>query len=975
MWLGFFALVVSAALAVLSAAPASASSTRSFAPVADAFVDASRPRANFGGTKTLVIDARPTVRSYLRFRVGGVHGAVVRATLRVSAVSGSSRGFTVRGAGNRWGERTITYRTAPAISQVSASSGPVKRGAWTSVDVTRLVQANGDVTLALTTASAQALVLASRNSAMRPELVVVSNAAPTSSSASATTDEDTARELTLAGTDLDGDALTYAVASSPSHGTLSSLAGNKLTYTPAANYHGPDSFSFRASDGVASSTATVSLTVAPVNDAPVCADVSLAVAEDTPGSVAPSCTDVDGDALSYAIAAQGEKGTGSVSDGRLRYDPRANANGADSFTYRASDGVLASAAASAKVAIAPVNDAPVCGARSSATAEDTAVSGVACADVDGDGLTYTDQTAPANGMVALRADGTFTYSPAANYHGADGFGFTASDGKGGSDAGTVSLTVTAVNDAPVAANDRRTLAEDGNVALNAKGNDSVGPSNESGTLTVTQVSDPANGTAIILTAEDDPTRVNSVRYKPRRNFFGSDSFTYTVCDNGTTNGSPDPKCATATVFATVTAVDDAPICVEGGEAEFTTSENAPFTGIACSEVDGDEVTYTVTSDAAHGSLVFLSDGTFEYSPDGDYNGSDTLGYTGCDLGTTALLCDTGSARVTTARSVSPTVETEPVPNAGDAADDTAIWVDAADPERSAIIGTDKQGGIAVYDLAGEQLEYRADGRMNNVDLREDFPLGRDSVSLVTAGNRSDDSIAIYRFDPETRTLDDVAARTIVVGFDSYGSCMYRSATSGEFYYFVTSQDGDVEQWRLFDNGAGRVEAEMVRSFAVASQAEGCVADDQLGHVYVAEENVGIWRYGADPSDGTDPVTDRLLVDSTDLTGHLAKDVEGLAIAYDVAGRDYLFASSQGNSTYTVYRRGEDGSFRFFRSVKVEAAESGIDGTQETDGIDVTSASLGPDFPGGLFVAQDGVNGAENQNYKLVPLESVLFDAP
>jgi 3-phytase len=144
---------------------------------------------------------------------------------------------------------------------------------------------------------------------------------------------------------------------------------------------------------------------------------------------------------------------------------------------------------------------------------------------------------------------------------------------------------------------------------------------------------------------------------------------------------------------------------------------------------------------------------------------------------------------------------------------------------------------------------------------------------------------------------------------------------------------------------------------------------------VAEENVGIWRYGADPTDGTDPATDRVLVDSTDLTGHLVKDVEGVAIAYDVAGSDYLFASSQGNSTYTVYRRGEDGAFAFFQSFKVDAAESGIDGTQETDGIDVTSASLGPDFPGGLFVAQDGVNGAENQNYKLVPLGSVLPDAP
>jgi 3-phytase len=310
-----------------------------------------------------------------------------------------------------------------------------------------------------------------------------------------------------------------------------------------------------------------------------------------------------------------------------------------------------------------------------------------------------------------------------------------------------------------------------------------------------------------------------------------------------------------------------------------------------------------------------------------------------------------------------TVETEPVPNDGDAADDPAIWVHPTDPSLSLIIGTDKKGGLAVYDLTGRQLQYLPDSKMNNVDIRHGFPLGGQRVALVTASDRVDKRVYIYRVDPATRQLEDVAARPIVTG-GGYGACMYRSAKTGKFYYIVNSERGIVEQWELFDNSSGKVDATKVREFDVGSQTEGCVADDELGHLYVGEEAVGIWKYGAEPDAGAA----RTQVDTTRSGGHLKRDLEGLTIYYGSDGTGYLIASSQGNNTYAVYRReGDNAYIASFEIVK----GNGIDAVSETDGIDVTAASLGPAFPQGLFVAQDGRNDDDaNQNYKLVPWQAI-----
>ncbi len=313
--------------------------------------------------------------------------------------------------------------------------------------------------------------------------------------------------------------------------------------------------------------------------------------------------------------------------------------------------------------------------------------------------------------------------------------------------------------------------------------------------------------------------------------------------------------------------------------------------------------------------------------------------------------------------VRPVLETEVVASYGDAADDPAIWVHPEDPAKSLVIGTDKQLGLYVFDLEGRTVQTLPHGRMNNVDLRQGFPLGGETVSLVTASNRSNDSIAAYKIAPGETQLVEAAAGTLATGFaDPYGLCMYHSAASGEFYVFVNEGgDGTFRQWRLFDNGEGRVAISLEREFAVGSQAEGCVADDELGYLYINEEDRGLWKYSAEP-DGGDA---RTLIDSTE-DGRLTADVEGVDLWARDDGTGYLVVSNQGADNYAVYERGGDNAYVGHFHV-VANAQAGIDGASETDGLAVTSAPLGERFPAGLLVVQDGRNIApeERQNFKYV----------
>lgn len=318
--------------------------------------------------------------------------------------------------------------------------------------------------------------------------------------------------------------------------------------------------------------------------------------------------------------------------------------------------------------------------------------------------------------------------------------------------------------------------------------------------------------------------------------------------------------------------------------------------------------------------------------------------------------------------VRPSHEAVPVRSYGDAADDPAIWAHPTEPAASLIIATDKKAGLTLYDMQGKEVQFLADGKMNNVDFRDGFELGGKMVTLVAASDRTRKAIALYVLDADSRRLVPVADGVQATGLeDPYGLCMYRSAKTGKTFVFVNSGDGPLNQWELVDAGNGKVKSVLVRETTFESQTEGCVADDHSGALFIGEEDVALWRLDAEP-DGGDT---RTVVDRVDANPAIKDDLEGVGL-YDLGdGRGYLVVSSQGNDTYAVYRR--EGDRQYLGSFAVAAdGVRGVDGISETDGLDVSSANLGPGFENGAMVAQDGRNvlPAQNQNYKIVPWSAI-----
>jgi len=426
------------------------------------------------------------------------------------------------------------------------------------------------------------------------------------------------------------------------------------------------------------------------------------------------------------------------------------------------------------------------------------------------------------------------------------------------------------------------------------------------------------------------------------------------------DGTVDSQMDTVTVTATAVSQNSTPVANAGPDQNVTTGALVTLSGSG-TDADGDPLSFNWTFiSVPGGSQASLSD---EFDPrptfTADLEGTYLLGLIVND-GTVDSQMDTVTvtARQAVAETiqVSPIAETAPVPDSGDAADDPCIWVHPTDPSQSAILGTNKQGGIAVYNLNGTQHQYIAAGDMNNVDIRYGFSLGGVPVDLVGMSNRSNNMLAFYKMDSNTRQL--ISVGSVNTNITVYGFCLYKSA-DGTVYAFVNSATGDVRQYEIFDNN-GTVAGSLRRSFNVGSIVEGCVADDETGYFYIAEETVGIWKYGAEPEDGTT----RTSVDK--VSGNLTADIEGLTIYYAANGQGYLIASAQGANEYVIYSRANGNYLGTFKIV----AGNGIDGVSGTDGIDVISTPLGSSFPYGLFVAQDNDNSGSNQNFKLVRWQDI-----
>ena len=200
---------------------------------------------------------------------------------------------------------------------------------------------------------------------------------------------------------------------------------------------------------------------------------------------------------------------------------------------------------------------------------------------------------------------------------------------------------------------------------------------------------------------------------------------------------------------------------------------------------------------------------------------------------------------------------------------------------------------------------------------------------------------------------------------NYGFCLYHSKINGKFYAFVTPEEkGFIQQFELLPRASGVIDAKVVRRLPISGKTEACVADDDEGKLYVGQEEVAIWKYGAEPRDPSA----RVSVDTAE-RGHLEADIEGMSIAYGAKGSGYLIVSSQGDSTIAVYGR-EDGN-PFIKRVKI-VGRGTIDAVTGTDGLDVTTQNAGPGFTKGLLVVHDESNsGGRTSNLKYVSLSAVL----
>ena len=365
------------------------------------------------------------------------------------------------------------------------------------------------------------------------------NDAPVASGQQVSVVEDSPTPIVLTASDVDGDSLTYTIVAAPSLGTLSGAAPN-LIYTPKRDATGADQFTYRVNDGkVDSGFATVYITIAPVNDAPVAQAQEVAATEDTAVSITLRGNDTEGDALTYKVVSGPKLGVLSGIAPNLVYTPNANANGTDQFTFRVKDGVLESGEATVNITIAAVNDAPLAGGLAVQTTEDTAVSLVlAASDVDGDVLNYTVVSGPKLGVLSGTAP-NLVYTPNANANGTDQFTFKVKDGILESTEATVRITIAPVNDAPVANGLAIQTTEDTAVPVVLKASDVDGDA-----LTYTVVSGPKSG----VLSGTAPQLI----YTPNPNINGADQFTFRVKDGAL-------ESSLATVNITIAPINDAPV--------------------------------------------------------------------------------------------------------------------------------------------------------------------------------------------------------------------------------------------------------------------------------------------------------------------------------------------------------------------------------------------------------------------------------
>jgi hypothetical protein len=439
----------------------------------------------------------------------------------------------------------------------------------------------------------------------RYDMANFANTDPVADDQSVATSQDTPIAIALTGSDADGDALTFAVATNPASGVLTGTAPN-LTYTPNAGFTGNDSFTFTVNDGtVDSAPATVSITVnAPGNTAPVANAQSVTTDQDTPVAITLTGSDPDGDAITFTVTTNPTSGVLTGTAPNLTYTPNAGFTGNDSFTFTVNDGTVDSAPATVFITVnAPGNTVPVANDQSVTTEQDSVVAIVLTgSDPDGDPITFTVTKNPTSGVLTGAAP-NLTYTPNAGFTGNDSFTFTVNDGTVDSPAATVSITVNAPgNTAPAAHDQTVTTTLEVAVAITLTGSDPDGDA-----ITFTVATNPTSG---VLTGT-----APNLTYTPNAGFTGNDSFTFVVND-GTVDSAP------ASVSITVNAPGNtAPVA--DSQSVTTTRDAAVAIALTGSDPDGDTITFSLISTPANGTLT----GTIPnltYTPAPGFTGNDSF---------------------------------------------------------------------------------------------------------------------------------------------------------------------------------------------------------------------------------------------------------------------------------------------------------------------------------------------------------------
>ena len=476
-------------------------------------------------------------------------------------------------------------------------------------------------------------------------------------------------------TDANNDALTVTAAVSTAGGAVTINADGTLNYLPPVNFTGEDTITYTINDGnEGTSTATVTVTVASVNDAPVAGAANEGTSEEAAlNGAVPAATDIDGTIVSYALVNDVAEGRLTLEvDGSYRFDPGSDfedlADGesrAVTFTYTATDNEgQASAPATVTITVTGTGDVPVASAAVQVTNENTVLEAtVDATSVDSVITSYavaTDLADQGQGSLTFNANGSYRFAPGSDFDDlADGesrevvFTYTATDENGGVSApATVTITVTGANDAPVAIEASvETLEDTSIIQLDVLANvtDIDGDA-----LTLVSVESEAGGT---ITVNEGGT----INYAPAENYFGSDTLTYVATD-------PAGASVTGSISIDIIAVNDAPVVV--GET-IVTDEDSGVDNIVVltndSDIEGDALSVTEASSVNGGAVTINEDGTLNYTPPANFNGTDTIEYTVTDAGGAASV---GAVLVTVN-----SVDDQPIASTLDTATDKGVAIE------------------------------------------------------------------------------------------------------------------------------------------------------------------------------------------------------------------------------------------------------------------------------------------------------------